>query len=255
MRLAICLLIGMLALGYKASAQVSTVVSGEYFFDSDPGFGLATPLPGFSANQNVDVVFLASSSGLSKGMHVLGVRVLDSNNFWSMPVYTPVYVLASDPLAIQDISGAEYFFDTDPGVGNATNVSVGSAGPIVDFSFAAASSGLSTGMHVLAVRTQNILGEWSIATYTPVYVDRSKTISKLEYFFNTDPGVGNGTQIDVTPDTDLLDQIFAMNSSALGPAAHTLSVRVAGQNDFWGMTETVSFVICSAATPSISPDV
>lgn len=255
MRLTIFLAIGNLALGLAAQAQLSTVVSGEYFFDSDPGFGAATALPAFSSGQNIDVAFLASTSGLTTGMHVLVVRVLDSDNQWSMPVYTPVYVVANDPLTIQNITAAEYFFDTEPGVGNATAVSVSSPAPAIDLNFAAGSAALSPGMHVLAVRTQNSLGEWSIPAYTPVYADRNRMISKLEYFFNTDPGVGNATQIDVDPDTDLLDQVFAMNSSTLPPASHTLNVRVAGQNDFWGMTETVSFVICAAATPLFIPDV
>lgn len=249
------IVMGTLAPCFRATAQVSTIVSGEYFFDTDPGFGAGTPLPAFTQGQNVEVSLLAASSGLTVGMHTLGVRVFDTKNLWSMPVYTPVYVLASDPASLQNITGAEYFFGTDPGAGNATPIAVGTPGAVVDISFLAASSGLSTGMHILGVRVQNTLGEWGIPMYTPVYVDRDLTITKLEYFFDSDPGVGSGTQIDVTPDTDVLDAFFDMDSSPLPAGTHTLNVRVAGQNDFWGMTETVSFVICAAASPSIVPDV
>ena len=254
MRAIIIVISGILMLPVWGYAQLSNIVAGEYFFDTDPGVGAATPLPAFAPNQNLDVTFLAGSSGLSKGMHMLGIRVRDDNNLWSIPTFLPVYVLASNPLAVDDISGAEYFFDTDPGIGNATVVSVGAPAPTIDLTFAAVSSALTVGLHMLAVRTRNVNGEWGIAAFTPVYVDRNRTISKLEYFFNTDPGVGNATQLPVTPATDLLDQLFTLNSSALGPATHTLNVRVAGQNDFWGIAETVSFVICSAATASISAD-
>ncbi|MEX2234451.1 MAG: gliding motility-associated C-terminal domain-containing protein [Cyclobacteriaceae bacterium] len=255
MRTTIFLAIAIFSLHPGAYAQLSSIVAAEYFFDTDPGIGAATPLPSFVASQNLEVNFLAASSGLSKGMHMLGLRVRDSNNLWSIPAFMPVYILANDPLTVESITGAEYFFDVDPGVGNATAISVGSPAPIIVVDFAAASSGLSTGVHMLAVRSRNVNGEWGIASFTPLYIDRNRTITKLEYFFNTDPGVGNAEQLPVSPATDVLDLIFTANSSALGPATHTLNVRVAGQNDFWGIAETVSFVICSAATASFSADV
>lgn len=254
MRTAKFLLLGCVSIVTWTHAQVSSVVSAEYFFDFDPGTGAATALPTFSASQNVDVSFLATSSALAKGMHTLGIRVKDSKNLWSIPAYMPIYVLGSDPTTLQNISAAEYFFDTDPGTGSATAISVGAASPFVDFSFAAASAGLSLGMHTLAVRTRNSNGEWSIATYTPVYVSLDGTITKLEYFFDSDPGAGAASQLAVNPATDVLDQDFTMLSSGLAPGTHTLNVRVAGQSNLWSMPETATFVICDGATPLIIPD-
>ena len=231
-------------------SQLSDIVAAEYFFDSDPGVGAATALPPFTANPNLDVTFLAASSSLSQGMHILGIRVKDNTtptNLWSIPVYLPVYILANSPT----ISGAEYFFDTDPGSGNAIPISV-TAGATIDVTFAANSSALLVGMHVMGVRTRNLLGNWSIPAYVPFYIDRSRTITKLEYSFDTDPGIGNGTAIVVSPSTDLLDQVYSMNSSALALGTHTLYTRVAGQINFWSMTEVVSFSVIAVLPPTIT---
>jgi len=228
-------------------SQLSDIVAAEYFFDTDPGIGAATALPAFTANSNLDVTFLAASSGLAEGMHILGIRVQDNNATWSIPLFLPIYVLANNPI----LSGAEYFFDTDPGFGNATPLSI-TAGATIDVTFAANSSALGVGMHVLAVRTRNANGNWGMPTYTPFYIDQSRTITKLEYFFDADPGSGNGTVIAVNPATDILDQIYSMNSNALAIGSHTLNVRVAGQNNFWSMSEAVNFSITAALPPTIA---
>ena len=226
----------------------SNIVAAEYFFDTDPGVGAATALPAFTASPNLDITFLAASSGLSQGMHILGIRVRDAGNVWSIPVYLPVYILANSP----NIVAAEYFFDTDPGSGSATPIAV-TTGATIDVTFAANSSALAVGMHVMGVRTQNPTGNWSIPAYVPFYIDRSRTITKLEYYFDTDPGSGNATTITVTPPTNLLDQIYSMNSSPLALGTHTLNVRVAGQNNFWSIPETVSFsIVVPPPPPTIS---
>jgi gliding motility-associated-like protein len=228
-------------------SQLSDIVAAEYFFDSDPGIGAATALPAFTTNPNLDVTFLAASSGLSEGMHILGIRVQDNTTTWSIPLFLPVYILAKNPT----LDGAEYFFDTDPGFGNATPITI-AAGATIDVTFAANSAALSVGMHALAVRTRNANGDWDIPVYTPFYIDQSRTITKLEYFFDMDPGSGNGAAIAVSPATDVLDQVYSMNSSALTIGSHNLNVRVAGQNNFWGIPESFSFSVTAALPPTIT---
>jgi len=228
-------------------AQLSDIVAAEYFFDTDPGIGAGTALPAFTANSNLDVTFLAASSGLSEGMHILGIRVQDNATLWSIPLFIPVYVLADNPL----LTGAEYFFDTDPGFGNAIPISI-TAGATIDVAFAANSAALGVGMHILAVRMRDANGDWGMPAYTPFYIDQSRTITKLEYFFDTDPGSGNGTAIAVNPATDALDEVYNMTSSALPIGSHNLHVRVAGQNNFWSLPESFSFSVTAALPPSIT---
>src|SRR5690348_12615084 len=89
------------------------------------------------------------------------------------------------------IVAAEYFFDNDPGVGNGTAVSVTAADTITaNFSFSASS--LSVGRHLFCFRTKDNLGKWSVPTITPFVVEpKGNQITKAEYFFDTDPGIGH----------------------------------------------------------------
>jgi hypothetical protein len=54
----------------------------------------------------------------------------------------------------------EYFFDTDPGVGNAVNVNVTDAANLNEIVTIPINS-LSSGVHVLHMRVKNNLNKWS----------------------------------------------------------------------------------------------
>ncbi|PKP00995.1 MAG: hypothetical protein CVU11_16500, partial [Bacteroidetes bacterium HGW-Bacteroidetes-6] len=110
----IVLLLLLFLSGLRVSAQIATA---EYFWDTDPGIGLATPI--YAADGNLDeAIETLLSSGVNQpavGMHTFNIRVKDSGNFWG-PVFTSVInvestISATDKKIIQ----AEYFWDTDPG--------------------------------------------------------------------------------------------------------------------------------------------
>lgn len=50
-------------------------------------------------------------------------------------------------------------------------------------------------------------------------------ISSLEYFFDTDPGIGNGVSIDIDPDVELLNQNFNIPTTGLSQGTHRLFMR------------------------------
>ena len=226
----------------------STLTEAEYFFDSDPGIGNGTPVPGFTSSSNVDITFNAGSSGLAAGMHMLGIRVKDINDDWSIPTFIAVYVFPNDPLVNESITAAEYFFDTDPGMGSATPISGITPGSVIDVTYLASSSALSTGMHMLGVRTQNELGLWSQPTFTSFYVNIDYSIDKVEYFVDTDPGPGSATQIPISPATDAIDMDVVVPTSALPIGTYTLGIRAGGVDDTWSETATTTFTVCSFAT-------
>src|SRR5687767_10171544 len=62
----------------------------------------------------------------------------------------------------QTISRAEYFFDTDPGLGNGTTLAVPFPSDNVVFTPAISTSGLDPGYHVLFIRTKSSDGLWSL---------------------------------------------------------------------------------------------
>ena len=102
----------------------------------------------------------------------------------------------------QTVSRAEYFFDTDPGVGNGTSIAI-TAGALVEVNAEIDLTGLAAGVHTLFVRTRDSNGRWSLTegrTFliqaTPVIT--TPTITAAEYFLDTDPGSGKGTSLTVT---------------------------------------------------------
>ena len=95
-----------------------------------------------------------------------------------------------DPLTI---TAAEYFIDTDSGVGLATPLIITPGAEIVTFTNITA-TGLGRGLHTLYVRFQDSRGLWSPPTRKAFRVSTQATLSGVEYFFDTDPGEGNGQQ-------------------------------------------------------------
>jgi hypothetical protein len=96
---------------------METLSSVEYFFDADPGIGNGYLL--FIPNEaTADVQLdLAIPDDLSLGIHRLYLRVLDGGNQVSH-YYSGIIEIAGNT-AMLNLAGMEYFFDTDPGFGNA----------------------------------------------------------------------------------------------------------------------------------------
>ena len=59
-------------------------------------------------------------------------------------------------------------------------------------------------------------------------------ISSLEYFFDTDPGLGNGTIIDVA-DVASLDENFSIPTTSLPIGTHRMFLRVKNSDNTWSM--------------------
>jgi hypothetical protein len=96
-----------------------TLTGAEYFIDTDPGEGSGIPIPAADGSLDESAEYLlkegAESSELSLGSHSLYVRVKDSYNVWSTPRKVNFNVIKASPYKTLDT--AEYFIDSDPGVG------------------------------------------------------------------------------------------------------------------------------------------
>src|ERR1700704_4117640 len=97
----------------------------------------------------------------------------------------------------QNITAAEYFIDTDPGRGNGVPVTIPTPGAIVNFTANVATTALPSGFHFVAIRTKDANGTWGLFETRGFYISSSTTnaanIVAAEYFFDSDPGPGNGT--------------------------------------------------------------
>ncbi len=223
---------------YNASAQITNLVAAEYFYDLDPGFGNGTSIaitPGqiVTANVNFDL------TSLPKGPHKLFVRVKDENGKWNIAFKKDIYKLEDPQPPLPDIIYAEYFFDTDPGFGNGTSIPVIADSIIVE-NIDVDLTSVSTGPHKLFVRVKDEYGKWNIAYEKEIYkleepVPPLPDIVYAEYFFDIDPGFGNGISIPVTTDSIIVQNTnFDMTSIPTGP--HKLFVRVKDETGKWNIT-------------------
>ncbi|MEM6523821.1 MAG: gliding motility-associated C-terminal domain-containing protein [Bacteroidota bacterium] len=233
-----------------ASASIVANVSAvEYFFDADPGLGLGTPIT-LTATQNFDISDMIPMAGLSIGLHTLNIRIRNEFNEWSIPEIIPVFVTQASALLVENIDAVEYFFDADPGIGLASPLTVTST-PILDIADLIPTAGLSSGIHLFNIRIRTTGGEWSLVESVPILVNQDNLITQLEYFIDTDPGIGGGTNIAITPPSDIIDQDIITSTGSLAVGNHTFNVRL-GTADIWGQTESVGFNICTGALPNFT---
>lgn len=138
-----------------SAMQAQELVRVEYFFDTDPGYGNGIPLAQPSTGENT---YEMSFESVTPGYHLLSLRAQDEFGRWTTVMSRPIYVI--NPLKV---TAVEYFFDTDPGEGNAMAV------PLPDdlseaFAFKVPTEQLEVGEHIISVRARGQDGIWTIVS-------------------------------------------------------------------------------------------
>lgn len=228
----------------------------EYFFDSDPGFRRGTWVTG-STDTDGNIAFHASTDELSPGTHLLGFRVYPANKkeVHCSPTITK-YIVVKDNRS-QFVNRVEYFWDEDPGFGNGISISNDLSNdyfiyrpPVGDESILyylndnlelilsglqISTVNLTAGSHVLGIRVHGSDG-WSPTVTHDVVVKESTEdaiILAAEYFWNEDPGYGQGTPIDIVSGKEIKVNEIITTDNIHGDA--TLFIRTLG-SDGWSPT-------------------
>ena len=148
------------------------------------------------------------------------------------------------------IVGAEYFFNNDPGPGNGVNVDV-TPGNTQSLSFTAAATDLEEGINNLYVRVVNSEGTWSVYGRKPFAVVDFPPITEIvaaEWFFNDDPGVGEGNALNINPGNPVSVSV-AIPMGDLGPGMHVLQIRVKNAAEKWSLFGRKLFYVLPAYIP------
>lgn len=222
------------------------IVYAEYFLDTDPGFGNAINIPLTPATNINSNTFSIPMNPLILGLHTLFIRSKDIEGKWSL---TNSHVFYNFGSAI--INKVEYFIDTDPGFGNATNIPVTPSSNISLATFAIPISSFSQGFHALFLRSQDADGKWSISNQRGFFnfgsPDTLEKITRLEYFIDTDPGFGNATPVTFNYSTNISDLIAQVNITGLSAGTHQFYVRSRTATK-WSITNEYDFPIASTAS-------
>ncbi|MCH2197764.1 MAG: hypothetical protein MK081_03205 [Flavobacteriales bacterium] len=160
-------------------------------------------------------------------------------------LYLPLFVetLSADPLT--PIASIEYQLFPDPGVGIVT---FDSFNPAID---ASVSVSIPIAPFTSAQGVQITLVAFDAAgnTSLPFIIDfnildapERPVLAQLEYFFDLDPGFGNGFPIDIDPDILDVDLTLQIPTTQLAPGSHDLYIRTQDANGNWSTTSYGEFI-------------
>ena len=224
------------------------VTEAEYFWDVDPGQGNGTiilALDGAFDEVLEDVFSNNISLPSGAGTHTFGLRIKGDDGTWSDPFYYSIF-LTNQSLSTRAISvvQGEYFWDVDPGQGNGFPILA------LDGNFDEALEQVfdgninlpsGTGTHKLGLRIEGVDGTWSNPFYYATYItDQSLTtrtikVIQAEYFWNVDPGQGNGTPLLAEDGNfdEAIEYAITNSLSGVGNGIHLFNLRVRGEDNSW----------------------
>ena len=231
----------------EPGGEAKNITALEYFFDQDPGAGMGIPLS-LSPGQTVAISTTLDVSNLSFGLHRLYVRAQNDDGEWGIPQMRHVLIVHRAPRDQNPIlNQVEYFFDEDPEMGHGTSLSV-SPTKATTLAENMDVSDLGIGLHRIYVRAQNELGNWGIPQMRHVLIQKSGTyssafnITRLEYFFDADPGIGVADSIPTSLSSSVtVSAPLGLETLELGN--HWLFVRAKDESGAWGIPQSTDFEI------------
>ena len=142
--------------------SIYPVVAMEYFIDSDPGFGQGIPISVPMALNINNLMDTLDVSGMTDGLHHLNIRARDSKGAWSHTNSQVFYKQSDEDQGISKIVYLEYFFNADPGFGQATGFAVPPSVNTGDITFFVDEACIPDGGSALFyVRSRDSAGRWS----------------------------------------------------------------------------------------------
>ena len=134
----------------------------------------------------------------------------------------------------------EYFIDTDPGIGNGNFITIGGS-TVNQINAPYLFNNILTDEHILGFRVKTSNGNFSLTTARRFF---GKTkIAAVEYFIDTDPGIGNGTLLPVSPTVDSLDITRLFPETGLTSGVHILVIRYKTLSGKWTLNEARPFTV------------
>ena len=166
--------------------QANPIVYGEYYFNDDPGYGAATPLPvGNGVEQTLD--YELSTADLDEGLNKVCLRFRDAHGLWTA---TTCYSLLVRHQVTRIVVAGEYFFDNEllpHGSGYEIEVANPSEVTMVDLALDIPEDALATldgGNHTIFYRFRDQTGRWSHTERTGICLN----LPGGEYEAQTSPG-------------------------------------------------------------------
>ena len=239
-------------IGISASGPASNLAGAEYWFDDNAGNSQPLTISGSPSSTTESYVIPIGS--LDAGFHNLTIRVQNEDLNWSLYDRRVFYVIDDEGIGgggpISNLAGAEYWFDDDSSNPVALAIS-GSPSSTLE-SYVIPIGSLDAGFHNLTIRVQNEDDAWSLYDRRVFYVIDDEGIggggalsnlAGAEYWFDTDPGPGNGTTLTISGSPISTTQNFIIPLNDLGAGFHKLGMRAKNENGDWSLYDKRAFYI------------
>lgn len=157
----------------------------------------------------------------------------------------------------QNLVYAEYFIDSDPGIGNGIEISL-TASQEINITSNISLAGLTTGFHKLFIRFKDENNNWSINKTRSFYIKPEinqtliPNIVEAEYFIDSEPGAGNGIPININSTNEINDNLF-IDNLGLNSEFYKIGIRVKDENGNWSLTKSDEFFVTSCYDTDITP--
>ena len=187
------------------------IIQAEYWWNIDPGVGNATPMIALDGNFSsaFENIFRNGIILPRNGKSTFNVRIRANDNIWSEKFTTIVNVDSFDVsrgYPLQKLIQAEFWWNNDPGVGNGEPILAldGNLNSAFEYLIKNRVAAQRQGVSTFNLRVKDNLNKWSDKFTTIVNIDSvavkpivyaASRIKQAEYFWDTDPGEGNGTQM------------------------------------------------------------
>ena len=206
----------LLALFVSVAAMAQKSITQQvYWIDNDIGATTA-----IATGTTLDV------SAMAPGMHVLTMRVQDSDGLWSSPE-TRFFVVPHATTEPSEIVKREYWIDNE----------IAARTDLTDSPMVLSLLDLAPGVHFFTARIKDNAGLWSVPE-TRIFVVPHATVeatSIVEREYWIDNEIAARTTLEESPmQISLLD---------LAPGVHILTARVKDDAGLWSVPETRIFVV------------
>lgn len=192
---------------------INKITAGEYFFDTDPGYGKAKKIEISPKDTVILENFTATAASLKAGFHKLYIRLKDNENSWGITVRKNTEIIKStEPVKI---ISAEYFFTSDPGFKKATTKTFSKTSADSTFKFTIAYNKIPSNADTLFIRTEDSIGNWSITKIALFSVQSLLKNAIISDAKNNSNNNLNKLEVFPNPASDILNFRFkGMNSKA-----------------------------------------
>jgi Secretion system C-terminal sorting domain len=237
----------------SSATNVSNIAAAEFFIDADPGVGNATAITPSPSGATSNFVATIPTTSLTNGFHFVAIRTKDATGKWGLFENRGFFISNSTTNAT-NIAAAEFFIDTDPGVGNANAITPSPSGATATFVASVPTTSLSSGFHFVAIRTKDATGKWGLFENRGFYISSATTnvgnIVAAEFFIDNDPGVGNGIAISPSPSGATATFIASVPTTSLASGFHFVAIRTKDATGKWGLFENRGFYISTQTANS-----